>query len=1251
MNVTWTVVALVLVVFGTAASGQANRCADRPDFSFVKDEEYCYRFSICINGFPYPMRCSGDLWFDEEAQSCGSSELVTCDVETPTTPAPVPGICDGVKDNELVLHPYFCNTYFICIGEVGTPVVCPSGMWFDRERQICGDPADISCPHGPAGAARCRSEENLALVPSNRFCNRYYQCVNGFPFPMICPDNQWFDAVRDVCDDRSSMQCDMEPGEPVEPPPLNICDATPNNFLTAHPTACNKYFVCVNQVGWSKMCPLNLWFDAAGQTCVRAGVVDCPLGPPMPPETTTTPFSRCDDVPNLSFVAGDEFCYRYYQCRNGVPFPMICPGNLWFSEQAQDCLDPETVQCDNDDSPPPVTPTPGVCTDVENGAFVRHPLHCNQYYLCVGELGISLICPAGQWFDEPNQTCNSPLNVECPHGPTTPAPDPFAVCHGIFEYHFVRNQDYCYRYIQCIGGTPFPLICHDGMWFDEDRQTCDRSDYVECDGIEPPIVRPPDHSGICEGIEDGILAPHDTFCNEYFLCVHEIGWPIICPIGLWFDEEQQTCSPAGRVSCKLAPEHPPVTESPYAMCKGIPENAYVRDSEYCYRFFKCVSGSPFPMTCPVDQFFDERQQRCRNSTEVTCPIEDQTRPPPTAGVCVGVENSVQVPNRRTCNQFYTCVDEVPFPQICGVGLWFDEARQTCSQPWETTCDLGPPTTTTNAPHPWALCEDVPNYSYVPSPNYCYRFFQCIDGAPFPMTCSGNLWFDPDRQICANPEEVACIVNPNPPIVPPTPGICSGIDNGRQVRGPRACNQFYVCVDEIGYSLVCPDGLWFDEFHQICSAPSYTYCPLAPVVTTPSPYERCENVPDLRMVRNDFYCYRYYQCVNDVPYPMICRAGLWFDVERQLCDLSLNVHCDLRPGSPGPIIPTPAICEGIPNGNFERNWNFCNQYYLCVDEEAYPQICPDGLWFDDYRQSCDRPEKVYCPLGASTAEPTPEERCYGVPDLSYLSNDGYCYRYFQCVDGVPYPLICNSHLWFSEESQSCLTTDEVSCEGENHPPVVPPTEGICTGVENGRQVLHPVFCNQFYVCIDEVGFAQICPFGLWFDEPQQSCSSPPDVECPHGLVPTASPIENICLDKPTGAKVANPIECEWFYICIDGNPFRSPCPEQMLFDRNLLQCVPADEADCATVVTTVPTPGPCYGVEDYTLVRNPYNCAGYYECVGGYGRPSYCPPGEYFSEELQQCDAADNVDCSVEGSSPEEDEEFEKLLSMEGVEII
>ncbi|XP_055605885.1 uncharacterized protein LOC129754051 [Uranotaenia lowii] len=1168
------IASLILILVAAVYGGDDDQalCSGRDDFSYVRNPEFCARYFICIFGFAYPLRCSGLLWFDETTQSCRNATLVSCDLEDgPSTPAPTPGICEGARDSELVLHPGFCNTYYLCIGEVGTAVVCPFGMWFDQERGICADARDVSCPHGPTGAARCRLEENFELVPSEEYCYRFYQCVNGFPYPMICPDKMWFDEDRDVCDWEDNVECSADPGESVRPPTADICAFTPNGLQRANPTACNKFYVCVGQVGWPFVCPRNLWYDSVAQACVTSATTNCPLGPEIPPPTVTTPFTRCEDVPNLSFVASDEFCYQYFQCRNGVPFRLVCPVGLWFSLEAQRCLDRDQVDCELEHPPQTSDPTPGICSGITDGVLVEHPLHCNQYYLCVNNNGIPTLCPVGLWFNEKTQSCDNPLFVDCPHAPVTPAPDPFAICNNVFDYRFVRSEYYCYRYFQCIRGTPYPLVCQEGLWFDIQRQICDSPTNVQCDAIEPPVTRPPNFDGACEGVPDGRLVPHPGFCNEYFLCVRETGWPLICPVGLWFDFFGQTCSLAGTVGCDAAPVRPTPEVDRYAVCQGIPDNAYVRDPNFCYRYFKCVSGSPFPMICPNEQRFDERQQRCRPAADVECPVENEPpRPPATPGICNGVPNAIQVANPRACNQFYTCVNQVGFPQVCGPGLWFDEAQQTCSPPEITMCDLGPPITTTQAPHPWALCDDVPNYSFVPSPNYCYRFFQCIEGAPYPMICPGNLWFDRDRQMCADPDDVWCLVNPNPPVVPPTPGICNGVADGRQVLNPRACNHFYMCVDQVGYPLVCPANLWFDEEQQICSPPGSAYCPLSPQTTTPSPYERCQGVPDYGMVRSDFYCYRFFQCIDGAPYPMICRPGLWFDLERQMCDLSNNVQCDLRPGDEEPIIPSPNICVDIPDGRLQRNWNFCNQYYLCVSEVAFPLICPDGLWFDQNNQVCDLPENSFCPLGSPTPPPPTDDRCAGVDDLALLGDDEFCYRYFQCRSGIAYPLTCNVLEWFSEETQSCTLWLNVQCDGEDHPTENPPTEGICEGVPSGIQVQHPEFCNQFYVCNNNQAFRVLCPPGLWFHEPDQTCSSPRDADCPHGLSPTVSPVEDVCVGVADGVRVPDPRDCSWFFTCFGESGFAEPCPEGQLFDGYLLRCVSAEEAQCPDTVVTKST---------------------------------------------------------------------------------
>ncbi|XP_058064606.1 LOW QUALITY PROTEIN: uncharacterized protein LOC131214247 [Anopheles bellator] len=1230
-KVLWTIVALAVAASTPLRAQQTGSCAEADDFSLVRDPYYCYRFYQCIDGSPYPLRCPDDQWFDEGRQVCDDPAVVECELEDrPPTVTPTPGICNDAEDNRLVLHPLFCNEYYLCVGQIGFPVMCPTGLWFDEARQICGDPADISCPHGRPGAARCRDEPDFGLVRSEYACYRYYQCVNGFPYPMVCPEELWFDAERDLCDVPENVQCVLEPSLPVPPTP-GICNETPNNAMRANPTACNKYYVCINEIGWSKYCPLNLWFDEARQTCSVPGATDCALGPPLPPPRPDNP---CNDVENLGFVRDEYYCYEYYQCRNGYPFPLICPADQWFDEGLQRCADYTTVECEvADGPPPPIVPTPGICNEVYEERLVLHPRFCNQYYICSNQIGIPVICPTGLWFSEDTQSCVSPLLVDCPHGVTPPPEDPWAMCDGVEGYGYVRHPNYCYRYFQCIDGTPYPMICEGDLIFDRERQVCDEQRYVQCEVTPPPVVRPPSTVGICIDAPDGQLEANPQYCNQYYICIHEAGWRLVCPLGLWFDVERQTCSEPGTVECGLAPERPSTTPSPYARCSGIPNNAYVRDDSYCYRYYKCVNGSPFPMICPNEQWFDDRLQQCRPQEDVICVIsEPPTRPPPTAGICNGVANRIQVRHPTTCNQFYVCDNQIGFPLVCPFAMWFDEERQTCLPVAETACDLGPPTTTTLAPHPWGQCDTAPNYSFVRNEYYCYRYFQCVDGRPYPLICAGELWFDEERQVCDEQANVRCVVNPAPPTVPATPGICDGVPNGEMTLNPRACNQYYICVDQIGYSLLCPEGLWFDAQYQRCGRPGQVYCPLVPIVTTPDPFEVCDGVQEGGLLRNEFYCYRYFQCKDGVPYPMICRAGLWFDQERQVCDEPSNVQCFLRPGQAEPPVATPGICVGVPNGQFTRNWNFCNQYYLCVDQVGWAQICPDGLWYDEDRQICDLIANVQCPMSPTTIAPSPWDRCVGVEDFSFVEDEDFCYRYYQCVNGIPYPLICPNDQWFDLRRQVCDSTDNVECEPHGVLPPPLPTDGICTGLTNSVQVLHPVFCNRFYICVDQVGFPQSCAAGLWFDESRQTCASPLEVECPNGLTTTPSPIQGICDNVPAGTYVPNPLDCSRYYVCVNYYPYSLACPGGTWFDRNRLQCVPIDEAECADTVTTVPTPGICYGLADGLRVPSPDSCSLFYTCYNEGGTPSFCPPGQWFNEELQDCDDPENVDCTREPST-------------------
>ncbi|KAL9704472.1 hypothetical protein quinque_007990 [Culex quinquefasciatus] len=183
-----------------------NPCADQPNFGFIQDPSYCYRFSMCMNGYPFPMVCWDGLWFDYEAQTCVDPSETECGATTPppNPPPPAPEICRDVEDGLRVLHYRFCNEYFTCNGEVGTPTICPDGDWFDEQSQACVHPMDAYCPHGgqqrPPTPNVCRGVDDGDLVPAPDSCSYYYVCANEEGYRVACPPDQYFDVYRQSCE-------------------------------------------------------------------------------------------------------------------------------------------------------------------------------------------------------------------------------------------------------------------------------------------------------------------------------------------------------------------------------------------------------------------------------------------------------------------------------------------------------------------------------------------------------------------------------------------------------------------------------------------------------------------------------------------------------------------------------------------------------------------------------------------------------------------------------------------------------------------------------------------------------------------------------------------------------------------------------------------------------------------------------------------------------------------------------------------
>lgn len=112
--------------------------------------------------------------------------------------------------------------------------------------------------------------------------------------------------------------------------------------------------------------------------------------------------------------------------------------------------------------------------------------------------------------------------------------------------------------------------------------------------------------------------------------------------------------------------------------------------------------------------------------------------------------------------------------------------------------------------------------------YYIRFFICVNGAPVPRQCVGELHFNEAIGQCDVPASANCPINgpenPGPPFN--CEAAVAGAPPGRLpiFPHPTSCSQFVICAAGQPNFRPCAPGLRFDTVSQQCDLPGSVQCP-------------------------------------------------------------------------------------------------------------------------------------------------------------------------------------------------------------------------------------------------------------------------------------------------------------------------------------------------------------------------------------------------------------------------------------------
>ncbi|ROT69664.1 protein obstructor-E isoform X1 [Penaeus vannamei] len=186
-------------------------------------------------------------------------------------------------------------------------------------------------------------------------CDKYYECSDGVPTPLLCEDGKVFDEFKgkaghvDPCDIPYVVDC----GErSLMQPASNSSVYCPRlHGIFADNQFCGKYYTCIDGQHTATECSAGLHFDRKTGTCAW---------PAAAARTNCAEEKKCIDdfccegakdftdfegrlVPHPAF-ANLADCQKFYVCHNGVtPQEASCSLGQVFNDVTMMCDYPENV--------------------------------------------------------------------------------------------------------------------------------------------------------------------------------------------------------------------------------------------------------------------------------------------------------------------------------------------------------------------------------------------------------------------------------------------------------------------------------------------------------------------------------------------------------------------------------------------------------------------------------------------------------------------------------------------------------------------------------------------------------------------------------------------------------------------------------------------------------------------------------------------------------------------------------------------
>lgn len=301
-----------------------------PSLCYIPHPGDCFKFIMCIpletgQILSQSMPCAfGTKWKPGFEPACDRYDLVDCPSDK----------CQNPMVSAYAHHDGNCRTYWTCSNGQSRPACCAKYHSFDPSTGQCVSNigCDTVCPlinDATCGGTGVR----LNNFPDGN-CRTHWDCENGHPHPVCCPDGQGFDVFKLQCvpDTSCTHSCPGEYSLSCSIPGTTSYDLVDGN--------CRTYMKCDRNGQADPYCCLpGLMYDVNHRKCVNAigrkcAHARCPAGY----------LEEC----RLEPVPGNPRVYKNLDAFGGLEMP--CPVGTVYNATGCQCS-PDPVALEPSQSP------------------------------------------------------------------------------------------------------------------------------------------------------------------------------------------------------------------------------------------------------------------------------------------------------------------------------------------------------------------------------------------------------------------------------------------------------------------------------------------------------------------------------------------------------------------------------------------------------------------------------------------------------------------------------------------------------------------------------------------------------------------------------------------------------------------------------------------------------------------------------------------------------------------------------------